>query len=97
MSVGAQSTLGGAIDIFAKKYMYEKLPKFYIFARKINKIPEFYMIIAENIFPDLFFLRGARPSTPSPTRMQLKKTCNMGVYDSYLEKKFYTSLLTYNI
>jgi len=37
-------------DIFARKYMHEKInkmPEFYtIFFRKINKIPKFYMIYA---------------------------------------------------
>jgi len=39
----AQSTLGE--DIFARKI--SKIP-FLIFAVKINKIPEFYMIFAKN-------------------------------------------------
>jgi len=49
-----------------------------IFARKINKIPEFYMILPENdrilhnncqkhIFPEFFFLGGGHvPSLPPP-------------------------------
>jgi len=47
IGVGAQSTLGARH--FTRKYMHEKLtkcPNFTIFARKINKIPEFYMICA---------------------------------------------------
>jgi len=40
ISVGAQSTLGGH-DIFARKMCMKK--------RKINKLPEFYMILAQKI------------------------------------------------
>ena len=63
------------------------------FARKINKIPEFYTIfarkmpefyigltIARKIFPDLFFLGGGHvPPTPSFTPMIviIKKCCDV--------------------
>ena len=36
-----------------------------IFARKVNKIPEFYMIIARKIFSDFFF-GGNRHVLPPP-------------------------------
>ena len=55
ISVGAQSTLGGR----------HFCPK--IYAWKINKMPEFYMI-----FPD-FFWRGNCPLPPSPTPMIMNK------------------------
>jgi len=45
---GAQSTLGG-MTFLPEKYVWKinKMPEFYmILARKINKIPEFYMIFA---------------------------------------------------
>jgi len=52
ISVGAQSTLGARH--FCPKYMHEKLTKCLNFTwylpRKINKVPEFYMIFARKIF-----------------------------------------------
>jgi len=85
ISVGAQSTLGGGgQDIFARKYMHEKLTKcpnftWYLpekLTKKItfNKMSEFYMIFARKIFfPNFFFGGGQqplRPSSPtSPTSM----------------------------
>jgi len=50
IGVGAQSTLGE--DIFARKYMHEKLtkmPEFLmksLFAQKLTKFPKFYIIYA---------------------------------------------------
>ena len=39
-----------------------------MYAWKINKIPEFYMILPKNIFPDFFFLGGGGASPrPTPT------------------------------
>ena len=44
-----------------------------IFAPKINKMPEFYMILAKNIFLDFFFWGGCTCPLdlplPSPTPM----------------------------
>jgi len=49
IGVGARSTLGE--DIFARKYMYEKLRKCPHYIHDIfPKMPEFYMIIARKIF-----------------------------------------------
>jgi len=48
---------------FARKI--NKIPDFYmIYARKINKMPEFYMIFARKIF-----FSGISPHHPSPTPM----------------------------
>ena len=48
-----------------------------IFTRKVNKFPEFYKIIARNIFPDFFLGGGAwrtrAPDSPSPTPMDRPK------------------------
>ena len=55
------------------------MPKFYIFTRIINKVPEFYqtfarkmpefyIMFAGKIFPFLFFFGGGG-SSPSPTPM----------------------------
>jgi len=70
IGVEAQSTLGGH-DIFARKYVWKinKMPKFYmilpdklskylifmIFAGKILKIPEFYVIFAWKM-PNFFII-----------------------------------------
>ena len=48
-----QSNLGGH-DIFAQKYVW-----------KINKMPEFYMIIAWNVSFLIFFWGGGCPTAPS--------------------------------
>jgi len=43
------------------------MPEFYmIFAWKINKIPEFYVILPKNIFPKFW---GQVPRAPSPSPM----------------------------
>jgi len=95
IGVEVQSTLGGT-TFFLKNmyqkltqcpnftYLCRKIIKntriFSIFAQKINKIPEFYMILPEkcpnfhnncpkNIFPDFFWGGGAR--TPSAPRLLL--------------------------
>jgi len=56
IGVGAQSTLGGRQDIFA---------------RKSNKMPEFYMIFARKKYFSRFFFGGGEqvPCPPSPTPM----------------------------
>jgi len=56
--------------IFAPKN-YQNYGIFMIFARKINKIPELYMIIACKIFSRFLFLEGGHvlPFLPSPTPM----------------------------
>ena len=44
-----------------------KIPEFYmILAQKINKIPEFYIIIARKYFSRIFFLGGGLPPSPMP-------------------------------
>jgi len=71
ISVETQSTLGEQ-DIFARKYMHEnarkinKIPEFYmIYARKkINKMPEFYMIFARKIYFARIWGEGASASLP---------------------------------
>jgi len=57
--------------------MHEKLtkcPNFNIFARKINKVPEFYMIFARKyFFPIFFFGGGQMPPTPVSYAYVLEK------------------------
>ena len=64
-------------------FMPEKLSKYQIiiFARKINKIPEFYIIIARKIFFPIFFFGGggvsyayARGSTDTQRRENITPT-----------------------
>jgi len=62
LGIGAQSTLGQ--DIFARKLYMKNFQNGRIcttFAWKINKIPEFYMIITRKIFSHLFFWGGGAP------------------------------------
>ena len=42
-----------------------------MFARKFNKIPQFYIIIAEKHFPDFFFFGGGGVSLPLPLPLPL--------------------------
>ena len=88
IGVGVQSTLGGH-DIFARKKCMKTQQNtrfFIIFARKINKIlefytisarkvPEFYIIIARRIFfPDFFFWGGGGGHVP-PSLPHLLRLC----------------------
>jgi len=69
IGAGAQWTLGTQ-DIFARKYMYEQLTQFYmIFVwKKVNKMPEFYLIFTQTYFPEFW---GQMPFATSPTPTNL--------------------------
>jgi len=83
IGIGVQSTLGWK-DIFARKYMYEKLTKFRNFTWYLAEnarilyicpnIPGFYMIFTRKIFSWIFCGEGQITSLPqcppSPTHME---------------------------
>jgi len=56
-----------------------KMPEFYTYTRKMNKIPaisapkmpKFYMIIAQKYFSRIFFWGGGVPPVPSPSPMPM--------------------------
>jgi len=71
IGVGAQSTLRGARHFCPKIYAWKinKTPEFYmIFAQKYNKIPEFYMIFVEKYF---FLNCGGQVPPPRPRLLRL--------------------------
>jgi len=51
-------------DICLKYYQNARI--FMVFATKINKIPEFYMIIARKYFPEFWGARAPLPPSPMP-------------------------------
>jgi len=67
----------GGQDIFARKYMHEKLTKFPNFTwyrpGKINKMPKFYMIFARKIFFPNFF---APPCPPVSYAYDFEHRCD---------------------
>ena len=76
ISVGAQSTLREGQDIFARKYVHEKLTKCpnctWYLPEKLTKFPNFTWFLPEQYFSRFFFLGGGGqmpPAPPSPTPM----------------------------
>jgi len=63
IGVGAQSTLGRQ-DIPPPKKKYQMHTFYVIFAKKMNKMPDFYMTIARKIFFTIFRGKGKPPPLP---------------------------------